>query len=431
MIIIAGITVILFATESSAADLMGVDIHGYISQGYLTNSETDFSQDSNNDSFAFNEVGINFGNQLNENLRFGIQFFAKDFSDMGTNDITVDWAYADYRFHQLLGFRVGQLKTPHGLYNEIRDIDMLRNPIFLPESVYQELSHDLYTQDIYMAIQGISSRDLYLSLQGIGIYGYIDMNMAGGLSYQVAYGTQNISTNEDIGRRQVEMFISQMPADLITSDTIENNNVEVDYKYAGGIIWDTPFEGLRFGASLDNVKLTAYSRFTEDLVINSIPLVSAGDIASVDYKKLENRVYSVEYSWNNLMLMTEFIQTTKEYEINLASLGESKKSDSWGWYVGGAYRLIDWMEFGGYFSQTRNDKTETGMFLPEPDYFSEFDNICATIRFDLNEYWTLKLEGHRFRGVYSTPEWDVVLNPVYNSVEETWEMFVVKTTVAF
>lgn len=437
MILIAGFAAAVFTTEGYAAELFGVDIHGFISQGYLSGTGNDFSRDTKEDDFVFSEAGINFGSQLSENMRFGVQFFAKNFGDMGNNDINLDWAFADYRFYESLGVRIGQIKTPHGLYNDIRDIDMLHNPIFLPNSVYQEISHDLYVQDIYLSIQGISSRDLYLSVQGIGLYGYLDLSRFGGLSYQGVYGTQNIKSEKQNGESQFELFTDLVPNDAISKDSLENDSVKVDHKYAANLVWDSPLDGLRFGASLDNVQLTVISRFTEDIEIEfplsggSMQFATAGELAYVDYDKLQNQVYSVEYSWNKLILMAEYMQTVKRYQINFSRYKENKKIEPWGWYAGGSYRFLDWFELGGYYSQTRNDKPESNSFLPAPDFFHEFDDICATLRFDINDYWTFKVEAHSFRGKYALPISGNILDPEYKNFEEYWDLYTAKMTVAF
>ena len=147
MILIVELVTILSAAPAVSYEVSEVDIHGFLSIGYLDSFDVAFVEDSDTTSFPFGELGINFGKELTENLRFGIQFFAKEFNDVSNNEIQIDWAYADYRFHEALGLRLGQIKFPHGLYNESRDVDMLRTSIFLPDSVYQEISYDLYSND--------------------------------------------------------------------------------------------------------------------------------------------------------------------------------------------------------------------------------------------------------------------------------------------
>ena len=52
-----------------------VDIHGFISQGYLKTDHNNYLAQSEKGSFQFNEMALNFGTDLTENLRFGCQFF--------------------------------------------------------------------------------------------------------------------------------------------------------------------------------------------------------------------------------------------------------------------------------------------------------------------------------------------------------------------
>jgi hypothetical protein len=65
--------------------------------------------------------------------------------------VITDWACADYRWRNGLGFRAGIIRQAHGLYNETREIDMLRTAILLPEGVYAE-----NTRDFFSRLQGIS-----------------------------------------------------------------------------------------------------------------------------------------------------------------------------------------------------------------------------------------------------------------------------------
>ena len=96
-------------------------------------------------SYEFNEMGINFSTELTDDLHVGVQFFSRDLGTIGNDDIKVDWAFADYHWKDWLGVRVGKIRIPYGLYNEIRDIDILRLSIILPQSVYSEIARDSQT----------------------------------------------------------------------------------------------------------------------------------------------------------------------------------------------------------------------------------------------------------------------------------------------
>ena len=115
-----------------------VDIHGFISQGYLKTDKNNFLAETEDGTFEFNEMGINFSTNMMEKLRLGLQFFARDLGEEGNDDINIDWVFADYRYMDWFGFRVGIIKINMLFYNRSRDIDMLRTPIFLPHAIYHE-----------------------------------------------------------------------------------------------------------------------------------------------------------------------------------------------------------------------------------------------------------------------------------------------------
>jgi hypothetical protein len=88
--------------------------------------------------------------------------------------VVIDWAFGDYRWKDQLGFRAGKVKLPYGLYNEGRDVDMLRTSIFLPQSIYNE-----------------RMRDFILAYEGAGAYGSLASGI-GGFDYHVFGGTLNV-----------------------------------------------------------------------------------------------------------------------------------------------------------------------------------------------------------------------------------------------
>src|SRR5688572_13264616 len=122
--------------ESPAPPVPLVEIHGFVSQGFIVTTDNDYLAESERGSFEMAEVGINFTRALTDRLRAGVQLFARDLGDIGDYDATVDWFYLDYRWHDRLGLRAGRVKLPFGLYNDTSDIDAARVPILLPQSVY-------------------------------------------------------------------------------------------------------------------------------------------------------------------------------------------------------------------------------------------------------------------------------------------------------
>ena len=71
--IIATALLTVVATTLYAAEIEGVEIHGFISQGYIKSTkQNNFPvSDSGHGSFNFNDFGINFSKQITPALRLG------------------------------------------------------------------------------------------------------------------------------------------------------------------------------------------------------------------------------------------------------------------------------------------------------------------------------------------------------------------------
>jgi hypothetical protein len=358
-----------FAEPVSAVEQAGVEIHGFISQGFLQSDRNNYlSAKTEKGSFEFNEMGINFIKELNDRLRVGTQFFSRDLGRTGNNEIVVDWAYGDYRWKDWLGFRAGVMKMPHGFYSENRDQDMLRTPVFLPQSVYPEIERDYYTR-----------------IWGGELYGNIFLNQFGTVSYRGLIGTYNPDKDnsgltillEGSGSYKVEKF---------------NHGIE----YSGGIQWDTPLKGLRLGTTG-----WIMNDAGADLIIQrASPKIPAGTSASL-YIKRWSAVYSAEYSWENLKLAAAYrMQNTKSHwSVSISD----NDVDAEGYYFSAAYRFTNWLEIGSYYSvlyPNKDDKDGNSYKQRGGNDFQAWQkDFAVTTRFDINEYWVLKLEAHAFDGV--------------------------------
>ena len=124
---------IFLPANGFAEEQFKIDIHDFLSQGFLYSNRNNYLADTETGTFQFNELGINFAADLTDRLRLGIQLAARDLGDMDNDKVVIDWAYADYRWRDWLGIRVGKMRLPLGFYNKTRDLDMLRTFIFLPQ----------------------------------------------------------------------------------------------------------------------------------------------------------------------------------------------------------------------------------------------------------------------------------------------------------
>ena len=337
-----------------------ISVHGFISQGYLVSDSNDVYGETRHGSFQFNEFGLAFLAQLSDRLHVGIQMLSRDLGDSGNNAVELDWAFADYRWKDWLGFRGGVLKMPWGVYNETRDIDMLRTSIFLPSSLYDE-----------------KNRDVYATLQGIAFYGSFPLRKFGTLNYQFQYGDKSLPEAH-----------AEIEADgAVTIDSFNVHNI-----YLGTLEWETPLEGLRLRETTGKYMWKmrgAWILGPEDGEHAEAFTDTGHDTVSI---------LSADYVLERLSLATEWFQVWDTTDGDLIEEG----ADEGGWYVGAGYRLTDWMEIGAYYSEfyEESDDREGKEYIEHglPGYLGWQKDLALTTRFDFGDHCTVKLEGHFMDG---------------------------------
>ncbi len=382
---------------STAIELGDVDIHGFVSQGYLESTDNNYLAETEDGTFEFNEFGLNFATEFDK-LRIAFQLFSRDLGDEGNNDISLDWAMGDYRFNDAFGIRAGKIKMPIGFYNQLRDLDMLRTSIFLPASIYGE-----------------TMREITNAHQGGEVYGFLNAGNAGDVSYKLFYGT--IDVDED------SLFINNM---LYQLSFLSDPSVTNEYVTGGALQWNTFIQGLRLGASYWN------GDFDADATAND--LLGPGTTADADaiYDVESSWVASIGYNWLDLELTAEYRQEKYTLAIDVDPLGEiiDDTTTSEGWYIMASYRVKDWLAAGLYYSEYYSDRDDKdGENLEAagtPDYYAWQKEIVPTIRFDINEYWNIKLEAHFVNGAAQVLD----LNNT-DGKEEDWTLYAVKTSFSF
>jgi len=199
-------------------DWPAVDVHGFVSQGYLYTTGNTFIEQSEDGTFAYNEIGINIGSQVTDQLRIGAQIFAYELGDYGNNTLIVDWAYADYRHNDAFGLRLGRYKLPLGMYGEMLDLDLAFTAVLMPQAVYDA-----------------RYRELYGGLNGAQMYGILPLGAGGNLEYQAFVGTMNIENDGYLADQ-----FTQGPNALSNVESIE-----IGTTYGATLNWRPPLPGLR------------------------------------------------------------------------------------------------------------------------------------------------------------------------------------------
>jgi hypothetical protein len=375
---------VAFAEESAP-----VEVHGFVSQGFIKSTSNNYLTDSKRGSFEFAEVGINFTKSFTDQLRVGMQLFTRDLGPIGNYTPNLDWFYLDYRFADWLGLRAGRTKLPFGLYNEINDIDSARVPILLPQSVYP-----------------ITSRDYLLAQTGLELYGHVPLDAAGALEYRLYGGTIYLDTAGS--------------AATITKLT-------VPYLAGGRLMWQTPLDGFQVGGSLQAMRLDFDYQPPAALIAS---LQMAGTLPAdfraplrVELPALLT-VGSVEYQVGDLLLAAEYSRWRVQIESPVQALVANSDTVSERGYFLTSYRVAPWLAPGLYYSVLFKDvDRRSGRDAYQHD-------VAATLRFDLTDHWLLKLEGHYLRGTAALAS-ALNDNRATSTLTKDWGLLLVKTTAYF
>jgi hypothetical protein len=401
--LLAGCIALSWAAPSAAQDdaappeslIEPIEIHGFLSQGFILSSKNEYLAKSKGGSFEFSEAALNFTKQLTEELRVGFQLFAHDLGPIGNYRPQLDWYYLDYHAWDWLGLRVGRLKVPFGLYNELNDVDVGRVPILLPQSIYQ-----------------VDHREFLFAQAGAELYGDLRLGPAGSLEYRAYGGT--LSSDLPL----------PPPAGITTSE------VNVPYLYGGRLLWSTPLDGLRGGVSGQAVRFDA--RYDFDPLLRALfeqaALLPPGLTYPIPLKfRVTRWIASLEYVAHDLDLAVEYSRWTGDFYSDAPLLFPPHTVNE-RYYAMASYQVSSWFSPGVYYSR----------------YFIDVDDregrdkyqhdLAATLRFDLNAHWLFKVEGHLMSGVAALDNRD--LNGLNRGVEleqltRRWGLFLLKTTAYF
>ncbi len=360
-----------------------------MSQGAIKSTDNNYLVESARGSLEFTEAGINFTKSLSEQLRVGVQLFARDLGPLGNYDARFDWFYLDYRFWDWLGMRAGRTKLPFGLYNETSDIDAARVPVLLPQSLYPT-----------------ANRDYLLAQTGGELYGYVPVGALGQLEYRLYGGTVFFDTAE-------------------ASSQI--GEVSVPYLGGGRLMWLTPLTGLSVGGSIQALRLDIDYLPPPEVVepaqtAGALPADFDGTVAVQVPAVLG--VASLEYSANDWLVAAEYSRWRVSLKSDVPALLPESDSTSERGYLMTSYRLSRWFVPGVYYSVLFNDvKDRQGREAYQHD-------VAFTTRYDINQHWLVKLEGHYMHG---TAALSTSLNDSkpLSELAEDWGLFLLKTTAYF
>lgn len=380
--------------QPSPSFLSKIRIHGFVSAGGFKSTENDFIGESERGSLKFFEGGINFSVELTDRLRVGLQFVSRSVGVLSEEVPRLDWGVIDYQWRSWLGMRAGVIKMPLGLYNEYISIDAARTAILLPQSVYP-----------------LRNRDALISHTGFALYGNLKLGPVGDLDYQAWLGTLTIP------RSALELSGASLDS--------------VDTRYvAGGQLFYRPIDSLRIGATY----LRASIDFNITLEPATTQAVIAGGLAPADYdgsllvtqRPTSFWVASAEYIEGDWLFAAEYSRWLK-HQTSRPEIIPELNEDAERFYAMGSYRFHPQWEVGTYYSVSHADVEDRRGRDPKfaKRFFAFQRDLSATLRFDVNEYWLWKIEGHFIDGAA-----DLALT-VNTSPKRYWGLALFRTTVTF
>jgi hypothetical protein len=222
----AATLIILFhplQTNAQDMDSLNLQFHGFATQSFVKTTNNNWNTlNTKGGSAAWTEAVINISSTPDPKLRIAVQgrYFL-----LGTigNSITLDWATADYKLNEKLGFRVGKVKSPAGMLNEEQDIDPAEQWILMPQSIYS-----------------IASRNSTLSHFGGVFYGTEALGEKGGKLQYRSYGGQRVINGNDGLYQSLRDRGFTLP------------NGSTGPMYGGMLNYFTPLKGWMVGGSIDS-----------------------------------------------------------------------------------------------------------------------------------------------------------------------------------
>lgn len=407
------------ADNASAFELSSVptgQIHGFISQGFAKSTSNNYLTHTDEGSFEFAEVGLNYSQRLTDRLNAGIQFFYRNFGLDRNRRIVVDYAVADWRWRDYLGARVGRVKLPYGLWNEIRDADVARTWILLPGSVYDD-----------------GFREFVIAHWGGELYGIVPLSFMGQLEYQ-GYGGAVVPDPKgaQINEIMTRLLEGSDGAPGLGGACIKDPTTRTRYVAGGRLQWHTPLEGLMFAISAawgENQWAFKYPNLVEAPTPPFPPgSVIAGSTARVTLDlDVMSWVASVLYQWRWLTLSAEYARLKAPIKVTLVpspGLDEVEVTTlpvkREGFYGAAEVEVLDDLVLGGYWSVFFPDRDNRG----GPSQYQR--DMDLTLRYDFNDYVTIKAEAHRFKGYAQLSRLDN-----QEGLSKVWYLYLARVTVSF
>jgi hypothetical protein len=360
---------------------LNVQIHGYATQGFLyTTKNNILSMNSSDGSPSWTEAVVNVSSLPIPKLRIAVQARYFLLGNYG-NAITLDWASADYKVNDRIGFRFGKVKIPWGQFNEIQDIDPAYLWCLLPQSVYP-----------------ITSRNSYLAQYGGVVYGTFGLPSGLGKMEYRGWSGENTLVADDGALLFPRENGTSFPNGLSGLAS------------GAALHWKTPLQGLMVGAS--DIK---YDRW-----VNSATAAGGTIAGNENVKPYNLPSYFAGYEKGRIMVAYEYARKAltgqQTYPFFTIPFGFDNREQ----YAMASYKITNKFAAGAYYSYFFNQHLQNVGTNFQKDY-------AIAGRYDLGQFLYAKAEQHFING--EALGYDNATNP--NGLKPNTKLTVLKVGVSF
>jgi hypothetical protein len=383
-----------FANEQlEAKTLHQLQVHGFLSQGYVKTTQNNFYGHSNNSgSLDFREIGLTASVRPLPKLQFAGQLLHRRAGKGGGGGIRIDFGFLDYNFINTseveFGIRLGRMKNPLGFYNDTRDVPFTRPSVLLPQSIYFD-----------------RTRNLALASDSVHFYGESRKDWG------------NISVQLGTGFPQVDNSSTDVS---ILGSTQHPGKLKSRLSYLGRILYELPDGRIRLAISSTQLNV-GYNPGQNDIL----------ESGSFKFTPL---ILSAQYNAEHWSITSEYaLRYIRRHGFGIPQLDKSITGESF--YLQGIYRFRpSWeavLRYDLLFAnrKDRNGKkfaAQTGYLYPAHSQYAR--DLTIGLRWNITPAIMLSTEYHRVHGTAWLSPLD---NPDITNTVKNWNLFAAQISYRF
>ena len=360
-----------------------VQVHGFVTQGFVHTTDNRFFGDSEDGSFDFTELGVNLSYRATPSLLLSGQLLSRWAGDMYNGSPDVDFALVDWNFSNTpdssLGVMAGRLKNSLGLYNDTRDVAFTRPGVFVPQQIYFD-----------------AVRNLVLSADGAQLYARRTTDM-GNWGFNLGAGTNPLDKNVEIA------YLGRDWGGNLDSEGVS---------LISRVEFETHDSAWRVALSAAKAKL-GFSAAAGDPI-------GSGDIDFLYW------IASLQYNAERWSLTAEYMEEPVDYD-DFGPLFDERDSTVQGYYLQGSYLLRDDLELVLRYTEGFGDKDDRSgrkqsakTFGTAPPYTFYQKDFVLGVRWDVTPRFMVRAEHQWTEGTWTLSRRE---NPVPADHDKYWNMF--------